>query len=272
MHERGDIESAKKAINDAIEKYPQDVQLEHINLLLELLISLNEFEEALQVLCKNCGIKFDSDTPASQLSQMPHNDQLKAFKKVNMPQDLPVDLQAKLVVVLLHLKASHLAWPLAQPLVGLQVSEYGDLMLDMAEAFMEQKLFQEASSLLHQLVLDEDYSKAAVWLRYGECLFETAHLEEAEAAYQKVVELAPNHFEARKCLSNILHQLGRFDEALHTLTQDEEAELLNPTLLYERCLLLLAGKLVVAFICIFTKNCPLLSKPKNEKERLMMIH
>ena len=56
------------------------------------------------------------------------------------------------------------------------------------------------------------------------------------------MEFAPNHFEARKCLSTILHQLGRFDEALHTLTQDEEAELLNPTLLYERCQLLLAGK------------------------------
>ena len=80
--------------------------------------------------------------------------------------------------------------------------------------------------------------------RYGESLFEIGQLEDAETAYQKVVEFAPNHFEARKCLSTILHQLGRFDEALHTLTQDEEAELLNPTLLYERCQLLLAGKLL----------------------------
>ena len=32
--------------------------------------------------------------------------------------------------------------------------------------------------------------------------------------------------------------LGRPDEALRTLSQDEEAELLNPTLLYEKCLLL----------------------------------
>ena len=34
--------------------------------------------------------------------------------------------------------------------------------------------------------------------------------------------------------------MGRTDEALHTLTQDEEAELLNPTLLFERCQVLLA--------------------------------
>ena len=120
---------------------------------------------------------------------------------------------------------------------------------------MVQKLFQEASGFLQNLVKDEDYSKAAVWLRYGECLFETGHLEEAESAYQKVVELAPNHFEARKCLSTILHKLGRFDEALHTLTQDEEAELLNPTLLYERCQLLLAGmsKNTTKYVCTSVK-------------------
>ena len=50
-------------------------------------------------------------------------------------------------------------------------------------------------------------------------------------AYQNVVKLAPQHFEARRALSNILNKLGRPEEALHTLTQDEKAELLNPSLL-----------------------------------------
>ncbi len=68
----------------------------------------------------------------------------------------------------------------------------------------------------------------------------TGNVEEAEAAYQNVVALAPNHLDARRTLSSILHRLGRPEEALHTLTQDEEAELLDPTLLYERCQLLLA--------------------------------
>ena len=48
----------------------------------------------------------------------------------------------------------------------LQVNEYGDLMLDIAEAFMSQKLFQESVGFLKQLVENENYSKAAVWLRY----------------------------------------------------------------------------------------------------------
>ncbi len=47
----------------------------------------------------------------------------------------------------------------------------------------------------------------------------TGRVEEAETAYKNVVTLAPNHLDARRSLSAILHKLGRPDEALHTLTQ-----------------------------------------------------
>ena len=52
-------------------------------------------------------------------------------------------------------------------------------------------------------------------------------MEEAEEAYQKVVLLAPNHHEARRTLSNILHKLGRAGEALDTLTQGTVHSIVN---------------------------------------------
>lgn len=58
-----------------------------------------------------------------------------------------------------------------------------------------------------------------VWLRYGESLYETKHLEESSQAYKMVINLAPNHLQARRTLSSILHKLGKADEALKTLTQ-----------------------------------------------------
>ena len=61
-----------------------------------------------------------------------------------------------------------------------------------------------------------------MWLRYGECLLETGDLEASEAAYQRVVQLAPTHHEARRTLSNVLHKLGRPEEALDTLTQGKQ--------------------------------------------------
>lgn len=237
LHERGDIEAAKNAIQSAMNKFPYDVQPEYINLLLELLIGLNDYPEALQVLCTRCSTRFDGSTEGFQ--DLTPEEQMKRMKKVFVPENMPLDIKAKLLVTLLNLKATHLTQPFVDQLLQADVSEFGDLMLDACEALMGQKCWSQALQFAEKLVQDEDYGKAAVWLQYGECLYETQQLEEAEKAYQKVVELAPQHYEARKALSNILHKLGRPEEALHTLTQDEKAELLNPTLLYEKCQLLL---------------------------------
>ena len=141
-------------------------------------------------------------------------------------------------MVLVNLGAIHLSLPYAKTILQYDVSEFGDLMLDTAEAFMGQKCYKEAIKFLEILVHDEEYGKAAVWLQYGECLFQTNCLDEAEQAYQRVVALAPQHYEARRALSSILHKLGRPDEALTTLTQDEKAELLDPALLFQKCQLL----------------------------------
>ena len=238
LHERGNIEAAKSTIESAMAKNEAHVQPEHVNLLLELLITLSEFKEALEVLCKRAHAKFESKAAAGQVAEMEPEEQLQVFTKASLPPDTPLDIKAKLAVVLLNLKATHLVQPLSEPLLACHTSEYGDLMLDVSEAYMGQKCFPEALVFLEKLVDDDEYGKAAVWLRFAECLFETGKLEEAERAYAKVVEMAPHHYEARRSLSIILRRLGRTDEALHTLTQDEEAELLNPTLLYERCRLL----------------------------------
>lgn len=237
LHERGDVEAAKNAIEAAMNKFPDDVQPEYINLLLELLIGLNDYPEALQVLCTRCSTRFDGSTEGFQ--DLSPEEQLKKFTSVSVPDEMPLDIKAKLLVTLLNLKATHLTQPFVDQLLQSDASDFGDLMLDACEALMGQKCWADALQFAEKLVQDEDYGKAAVWLQYGECLYETQQLEEAEQAYQKVVELAPQHYEARKALSNILHKLGRPEEALHTLTQDEKAELLNPTLLYEKCQLLL---------------------------------
>jgi len=56
-----------------------------------------------------------------------------------------------------------------------------------------------------------------VWLRYAECLNALDDKLGAIAAYEKVVELVPNHFSARVSLSALHQQLGRPDDALRAL-------------------------------------------------------
>ena len=240
LHERGDLEAARNVLQAGLEKHKDYDQLGFVNLLLELLLHLKEHPQALNLLCKKCHAKFSSDKKAEEVQSLNHEDQLQLFTKISLPPETPFEIKRNLIVVLVNLNATHLVTEYSKELLDCEPSDYGDLMLDVCEAFMGQKCWNQALEYSEKLVKSESYSNAAaVWLQYGECLFETQKLTEAEVAYKKVVELAPQHFDARRALSNVLHKLGRSDEAIHILTQDEKAELLNPSMLYERCMLLL---------------------------------
>jgi hypothetical protein len=54
-------------IASAMEKHPDHVQPEYANLLLELLIALNDYPEALDVLCRLCHVKFESDKKSTEV-------------------------------------------------------------------------------------------------------------------------------------------------------------------------------------------------------------
>ena len=71
------------------------------------------------------------------------------------------------------------------------------------------------------LVADSDvfcFIQAGIWLRQGECLHSLGRLEEAASAYAQVVNLAPNHLDARLVLASLHQQLGRPNQALDVLS------------------------------------------------------
>uniref|UniRef100_A0A0K2UFK2 General transcription factor 3C polypeptide 3 n=1 Tax=Lepeophtheirus salmonis TaxID=72036 RepID=A0A0K2UFK2_LEPSM len=248
LHQKGDVEEAKNIIETAFKKHPDCVSPDDVNLFLELLISLKLYEDTLDILCSKSIVKFSSDLPQNELEDLSPEKQLQSFNKVVIPEDTPLDIRAKLIIVLINLKACHLVKDdLSNELLNSNVEEFGDLMLDVAEAYMNQEKYDIAEVYLKQLVQSNEFNKAAVWLFYGEALFKLGHLEEAEKAYQLVVDLAPQHCDARKTLSIILHRLNRPDEALSILTQDK-AELLDSSLLYERCQLLFSEGQTEEFI------------------------
>ena len=238
FHERNSLEDARKVIQEAINLHPSSAENGDVNLLLDLLMSEQLYEDAMQVICEHCEAKFEASKKQSDLSQLESNQQLQAFTAVRLPESTPVEIYSKLIIILLQLNANHLIADIAQVLLDEDTEEFGDLMLDVAEAYMSKEKYQESLQFLEKLISSESYGQAAVWLQYGESLYGVGRLDDAEMAYKKVVALAPQHHDARRSLSSILKQLGRPDEALLTLDQDEEAELLNPSLLYEKCNLL----------------------------------
>ncbi|KAH6932571.1 hypothetical protein HPB50_007616 [Hyalomma asiaticum] len=66
-------------------------------------------------------------------------------------------------------------------------------------------------------LLTADGKQAAVWLRYGECLQQLGHLQEATSAYERTCELAPGHAQARLILCQLLLAQGLTDRAIACL-------------------------------------------------------
>jgi len=237
-HERNSLEDAGKVIQEAITLHPSSAESGDINLLLDILISQQLYEEAMEVICEHCDAKFEATTNPAELSQLESDQQLQAFSAVNLPDSTPQEIYSKLVIILLQLNAKHLVSNVASIILDEDPEEFGDLMLDIGEAYMNKEMYEESLPFLEKLINSVNYGQAAVWLRYGESLYGLGKLDESEMAYKKVISLAPQHHDARRSLSAILTELGRPDEALLTLDQDDEAELLNPSLLYEKCNLL----------------------------------
>ncbi len=61
---------------------------------------------------------------------------------------------------------------------------------------------------------------------FAECLKALGHLEVAVKSYSKVVEMAPQHLDARLALSTLQQQLGRPNMALEALEPMYDAETL----------------------------------------------
>ena len=149
LHQKEDLEEAVKCFSTAFEKFPENIDNDDVNLYLELLISLGWYNQALGVCCELCGVKFGgSSLPQDELSDLDSDQQLATFEELVVPPDLPADIRAKLIVVLVHLNALHLIHDLCQQFLEADIEDFGDLVIDIVEAMMKMEKWESALPLL----------------------------------------------------------------------------------------------------------------------------
>uniref|UniRef100_A0AAZ3R8G8 General transcription factor IIIC, polypeptide 3 n=1 Tax=Oncorhynchus tshawytscha TaxID=74940 RepID=A0AAZ3R8G8_ONCTS len=245
-YESSDLPSAMGVMEEALRRHPELVTDESINMAAELYIANHQHDKALQVLVQFCGIVLERGEPKPDLAEE-EQEKMESEEEVVVPDHVPVDIRVKLMVCLIH---QHVYRPLDSMLTSLMEQspeELGDLYLDVAEAFLDQGEYNSALPLLSALVCSERYNLAVVWLRHAECLKALGHMEVAVKSYNKVVQMAPLHLEARLCLSTLQQQLGRPLCALKalepmydpdTLAQDASAAQQELKLLLHRSTLL----------------------------------
>ncbi|XP_069973320.1 general transcription factor 3C polypeptide 3-like isoform X2 [Penaeus vannamei] len=248
-YENKDVHLARDAMETAFRKYPSYVTPEDVNLMLEVLMHQQEYTKCIEILINHAGVQLlNKNVGEEEFHSRSLEEQLSQATECYVPADLLIDLHTKLTVSLIHVKAFEISAPLVEQLMNESVEEFGDLYLDIAEAYMDVDFHEAALQLLRPLINSDHYNVAAVWLQYGESLAAVDQMEEAAEAYNKVVRLAPQHAEARLTLSSILQSLGRLDEALLILNQESDFEPLDSQLLFQRCKILLDQNLVDEFI------------------------
>nr|XP_040031631.1 general transcription factor 3C polypeptide 3 isoform X2 [Gasterosteus aculeatus aculeatus] len=277
-YESNDLPSALGVIEEALERHPSLVSDDLINMAAELYVANRQYNKALQVLVQFAGIVLECNESTSgcdrkqQQQQEKEEEEEKAGEETNetneedakteaeialkdnceikdvlVPDSTPVDLRAKLTVCLIHLHVNTPLEGLVSSLMEQSPDEIGDLYLDVGEAFLDEGEYMSALPLLSALVISEQYNLAVVWLRHAECLKALGHMEAAAQSYTKVVDMAPQHLEARLSLATLQQQLGRPERALkalesmydsETLAQDSSAAQKELKLLLHRSTLL----------------------------------
>ncbi|GAA6078602.1 general transcription factor 3C polypeptide 3 isoform X3, partial [Tachysurus ichikawai] len=225
-YESSDLPSAIGVMEEALSRHPELVTHECVNMAAELYIANHQYCKALEVLITFCGIVLQREAnkevteTCEELKEESMDVSTEAkgdILEVVVPDDVPIDIRAKLMVCLIHQHVFKPLNPMVMSMMEQSPEELGDLYLDVAEAFLDKGKYVSALPLLGALVCSERYNLAVVWLRHAECLKALGHLEVAAKSYSKVVEMAPLHLEARLALSTLQQQLGRPESALEAL-------------------------------------------------------
>jgi general transcription factor 3C polypeptide 3 (transcription factor C subunit 4) len=214
FHQENNLPRATKIMECAITACKTSALQDDIHLLVELHCEQNENLKGLNILQQECNVVIEPLQPP--------------FRSCYCPDTLAPDLRAKLIVFLVRLDIdSQILNKLLEPFLQGNPDDEGDLFLDIVEALMAKSRYEEAMLLLRPLVESEAFSRAAVWLTHGECLRHLSQTELAVKSYQNVMQLAPQHVQARLTLSSLLCQLEKFNDALDVLrSKDPEPRLL----------------------------------------------
>ncbi|XP_071165996.1 general transcription factor 3C polypeptide 3-like [Mytilus edulis] len=248
-YEMGEKEMAVSTMKNAFESHPEFVTSEDVNLYIELLLTDKQFIQTVQVLVKYCGVKFTTSSKDEWTADNAIDINCIIIGDIqltgcNCPEMIPVDLRTKLAVAMINLKLTDISKDMIEPIFQVEIEENGDLYLDIAEAYMDIKCYKEAKGILEQLVASTNYSLAAVWLKFAECLDHLKDIDAAVTAFSHVVEMAPSHVGARMSLAMLHQQQGKHDEALRALSQENpphhSLSKQEQTLLLHKCHLLLS--------------------------------
>ncbi|KAF5290494.1 hypothetical protein FQA39_LY03598 [Lamprigera yunnana] len=223
-HQLKEYKKAIDALNIPFVKCPNLITPQMVNIMLELLIMHENYSYCLDIFLEHCNIEIEV--------LIVQTNQIEVLS-YNIPENIPIDLRIKFIICVIKLKSFKLLEELLKPLLVMEdeVEIIGDLFLDVVEALMSAKLYEDALKLLVPLIKSNNYSLAAVWLKYADCQSACEMYEQAIDSYKIVMRMAPLHVEVKCNLAEVYVKLDKKSEAIELLHQNPSWQEINISIL-----------------------------------------
>ncbi|KAM3967874.1 LOW QUALITY PROTEIN: uncharacterized protein ACR2FA_011420 [Aphomia sociella] len=235
-HNSNEMERALEVMTTAYKKCSALFSIEDINILMELLIIMKQYQTCLEIFVANLGVDIEAEIQTYKNTDEKIEEQTN-YIKCSIPNNLPIDLKSKLLICFIYLGAVNLVHTLLEDFLSNDVEKAGDLYMDIEEALSAVGNHELAMQLLVPLVNNTSFNLGAVWLKYADCLNNLGRYDDAIQSYHKVLSQAPQHADARRKLFDLLQKKGCIDSAIKILKQDYKY-VVSAQLLYEQCVIL----------------------------------
>ncbi|KAL5457215.1 hypothetical protein EMCRGX_G034460 [Ephydatia muelleri] len=220
-HDTEQTDKATETLVRAYSLYPSDTDEEAVNILSELYIHAKQYQEGCQLIMGYYNMLSEPCPPVStDFESLPLTTALR-LSMADEVDDIPRGVESS------HQGEGEPPESLLQPIYS-KPDQCGDLMFEVAEAYMDVGNYSKALPLLSSLVRTDKFNQAGVWLKHAECHHMLHDMEAAALSYHRVLALAPRHTDTRLTLATLYSQMGLTEDALALLdvpaTEQEEEE------------------------------------------------
>ncbi|KAI9014686.1 hypothetical protein BC832DRAFT_546156 [Gaertneriomyces semiglobifer] len=193
------------------------IEYEDLNLMLDLYLILGDYEKALTTLKRAC--RRLQGRPVENEFDYYEDDREFVGEDIHEDRTLPIDIQVKLGVIRLHLDFKDTAAAHFRRLYTFPVASYSDLYFDVADAYMDKRMFANALHVLERLNSDDRTRTALVWAKMANCYNQLGQYQTAADLYQAVLQVTPTDTEVQLALADVYEALGDDELASELLEQ-----------------------------------------------------
>lgn len=215
------FEKSCNTLRYAFDKCPSLITPTEVNLYLDVLVTLQKYDECLHILTTFCNIEMEQ----TAVNNHPF------INSCVVPDDLPIDIRAKLILSLIHYESFQCAKSQTEILLQENPEDVGDLFLDVGTMLSEKKQYEEAAKILTPLTNTQSYNSVTLWLKLTHCYKKLGKTQECYECYQNALEYFPTDEDLKLKFCHELKAAQLYREAIEVTLMDDNL----PLLVYERC-------------------------------------